>query len=336
MNNVAIITPFFNTENYIEKCIENILSQKDILLQYFLVDDGSTDKSSALARFYQKKDKRVTLIRTHNQGQGLARNIGIKLADAEYIYFMDSDDYLETEYTLSALYDFAEHNKLDICSPMVLMKYFDNPLECIPCLPCKSQFIKFPIIKKYGLLQPNISSGQDGVFSHLVLTRCTRIGMSNQARFFYTSKRDGSTFLKHLKMHDKAFSIIKSHYSFILEYYDKNNLWKDNALRLLKFMEKETFPNRLRPHFKYFTKEQKVFCIIYLKSIIDKAISFLDNDKKDFLMPNLLDISKLNNYNISNISDEYLNNIIYNDYIIKHISNDNIVNEFGVICKFSS
>lgn len=79
MNNVAIITSFFNTENYIEKCIENILSQKDILLQYFLVDDGSTDKSSALARFYQKKDKRVTLIRTHNQGQGLARNIGIKL-----------------------------------------------------------------------------------------------------------------------------------------------------------------------------------------------------------------------------------------------------------------
>lgn len=291
MVNVAVITPVYNTQEYLHRCIKSVLGQDGVSLQYFIVDDGSTDNSASIARFYQQRDKRVTLIQKVNEGQGLARNVGIKLADAEFIYFVDSDDYLG-ENTLSILYNTAQKHKLDICSPAVPKHYFDKPLEAVPCLPSKSQFIRADIIREHDIKQPDIRSGQDGVFSHLVLTHCKRIGMASNAVFNYTHAREGSTFALHLKRHDLVPTLVRQHYDAITAHYDKHDLWAKNALRLLAFISDETLRNRIAPHFPHFTPEQKIECFSVLKSVAVRAYDALSYNVKKLVHPIVAEIAK--------------------------------------------
>jgi len=291
MVNVAVITPVFNTQEYLHRCIKSVLGQEGVSLQYFIVDDGSTDNSASISRFYQQKDNRVTLVQKPNGGQGMARNVGIKLADAEFLYFVDSDDYLG-ENTLSILYNTAQKHKLDMCSPAVPRHYFDKPLEAVPCLPCKSQFIRADVVRDYDILQPDIRSGQDGVFSHLVLTHCKRIGMASNAVFNYTHAREGSTFALHLKRHDLVPTLVRQHYDAITAHYDKHDLWAKNSLRLLAFMSDETLRNRIAPHFPHFTPEQKIDCFAVLKNVAERAYDGLGQSAKKLVHPIVADIAK--------------------------------------------
>src|SRR5690606_31569808 len=98
--------------------------------------------------------------------------------------------------------------------------------------------------------QPPARSGQDGVFSHLVLTHCTRIGMASNAAFHYTHARDGSTFASYLKRHDQAPELLALHLESIAQHYNKHDLWEKNSARLLGFISDESLRNRLDPHFK--------------------------------------------------------------------------------------
>ncbi|MDH3465657.1 MAG: glycosyltransferase [Gammaproteobacteria bacterium] len=285
MVNVAIITPVYNTQDYLHRCINSVLEQQGVSFQYFIIDDGSTDNSASIAQYYQRKDRRVTFIRKANEGQGTARNIGIKLANAEYVYFVDSDDYLG-ENTLSILYRTAKENGLDICSPNVPKHYFEKPLEYVSCLPCKSQFIMLDIIRDFEILQPAIRSGQDGVFSHLVLTHCRRIGMATNAIFHYSHAREGATFTTHLTRHDLVPTLLEQHYSAIEQHYDKFNLWSKNALRLLTFVGDESLRNRVEPHLPHLDINQKFQCFKLLSEVAKKAHGYLSAwDKSHISLP---------------------------------------------------
>ncbi len=92
---ISIIVPVFNTERFLERCIESLLKQTIEDLEIILVDDGSEDKSSQICDEYLKKDRRIKVIHKKNEGLGLARNSGMKIARGEYITFVDSDDYVE-------------------------------------------------------------------------------------------------------------------------------------------------------------------------------------------------------------------------------------------------
>ncbi|GAB5380435.1 MAG: hypothetical protein Alis3KO_25750 [Aliiglaciecola sp.] len=291
MYDVAVITPVFNTQEYLSRCVDSVLQQTDVSIQLFLIDDGSSDDSSKIAKKYQESDNRVTVISKHNEGQGIARNIGIKLANAKYVYFVDSDDYVGDD-TLGKLFRGAEENNLDICSPGVPNHYFNKPLEYVPCLPCKSQFIKASILKEFGILQPDIRSGQDGVFSHLVLCHCERIGMLPEASFFYTHARDGSTFAAHLKKHHLVPELIQKHYAAILNHYDKFNLWSKNSLRLLWFIADESLRNRLEPHLPYLNDVQKTAAFTTLSMVAQRALAHVDLNSKDVVVhPSVIKIA---------------------------------------------
>lgn len=280
MNNIAVVTPVYNTQDYLHRCIDSVLSQKGVSLQHFIIDDGSDDNSPSIAQYYQSIDSRVTYVRKSNEGQGPARNVGIKLADAEYIYFVDSDDHLG-EDCLRALYETAKEKRLDICSPAVPKHYFSKPLEYVGCLPCKSQFIRLDLIRKFGVLQPAARSGQDGVFSHLALTHCNRIGMTNRATFHYTHARDGSTFMAHLKRHDLVPLLLQQHYATIEKHYDRHDLWRRNASRLLSFIRDESLSNRVDPHLEHLAAEQAHQCLALLSRVAAKCFALLSNDERE-------------------------------------------------------
>lgn len=95
---VSIIVPVYNCKDYLERCIESILTQSYQHIQLILVDDGSTDGSGEICDGYALQDSRIQVIHQVNGGVSKARNAGLKMATGEWILFVDSDDYILGAY----------------------------------------------------------------------------------------------------------------------------------------------------------------------------------------------------------------------------------------------
>lgn len=100
---ISIIIPIYNVEKYLEKCINSVLEQTYGNIEVILVDDGSPDNCGKICDEYKKKDSRIIVIHKKNGGLSDARNKGIDIANGKYIYFLDSDDYIERD-TIQYLY----------------------------------------------------------------------------------------------------------------------------------------------------------------------------------------------------------------------------------------
>lgn len=96
---ISIIIPVYNTEKYIEECINSLLNQSLKEIEIICINDGSTDNSLNLLKDFEQKDPRIIVISKENSGPANARNIGLNSASADYIYFMDSDDYISNKIT---------------------------------------------------------------------------------------------------------------------------------------------------------------------------------------------------------------------------------------------
>lgn len=116
MNNslVSVVIPVFNVENYISECIESIISQTYKNTEIILVDDGSTDSSGSICYDYSLKDSRIKVYHKSNGGLSDARNYGIAKSNGEYVYLIDSDDFLIRNDTIEVLYKNILNNNADI------------------------------------------------------------------------------------------------------------------------------------------------------------------------------------------------------------------------------
>lgn len=93
----SIIVPIYNTEQYLEECLDSILKQEYDNYECVLVNDGSTDSSAEICKTYCNKDMRFKLLEQKNRGLSAARNVGIRYAEGEFIVLLDSDDFLKKE-----------------------------------------------------------------------------------------------------------------------------------------------------------------------------------------------------------------------------------------------
>ena len=99
----SVLIPVYNTENYLEECLQSVLNQTYQDFEIVIVDDGSTDKSGIICDEYQEKyTDKIKVIHKENQGLISARRVGIANATGDYCVFVDSDDYIE-KYLLSEL-----------------------------------------------------------------------------------------------------------------------------------------------------------------------------------------------------------------------------------------
>ncbi|MBU3186343.1 glycosyltransferase [Clostridium estertheticum] len=115
MNNplISIIVPIYNVEVYIRNCVDSILGQSYENLEIILVDDGSPDKCGDICDEYRSKNKRIKVIHKKNGGLSSARNAGIDIASGEYLGFIDSDDWIESDM-YESLYNALTSHKADI------------------------------------------------------------------------------------------------------------------------------------------------------------------------------------------------------------------------------
>ena len=93
-NKISVIVPVYNVEDFIERCIESIIMQDYTDIEVILVDDGSTDNSGDMCDMYAKKDTRIRVIHKKNGGLSSARNLALDQMTGDYIFFVDSDDYI--------------------------------------------------------------------------------------------------------------------------------------------------------------------------------------------------------------------------------------------------
>ena len=113
MKKISVIAPIYNVEQFLSVFLHSIKEQKMKDIEIVLVDDGSTDDSLKIAREYAETDERVVVLHKENGGVSSARNAGIEIATGEYLYIVDSDDWLEND-ALERLWNEAS-NALSPC-----------------------------------------------------------------------------------------------------------------------------------------------------------------------------------------------------------------------------
>ncbi len=91
---ISVIVPVYNTEQYLPRCLDSILSQSFTDFELLLIDDGSSDGSGLICDSYAEKDHRIRVFHKENGGVSSARNMGLDEAKGEWVYFVDSDDEL--------------------------------------------------------------------------------------------------------------------------------------------------------------------------------------------------------------------------------------------------
>ena len=129
---ISIIVPCYNTEDYIEQCLDSLIHQSYKKLEIILVNDGSTDDTDAKIQPYLSED-RIRYIIQENKGLSGARNTGLDIMKGEYVCFVDSDDFLHKDY-VKTLYENLIKTDADISICDFLLYYDDAPVD-IETLP---------------------------------------------------------------------------------------------------------------------------------------------------------------------------------------------------------
>lgn len=222
MSKISVIIPCYNVEKYLDKCMQSILSQTLSDIELICINDGSTDDSLKLLNQYAASDSRITVINKKNEGVGIARNCGLKLATGEYVYFVDPDDWLENLEVLAKIYEKAKNENLDMlifggyscrvgktkittAKGGYSLKYLPGKYldKVFSYKEIKNDIFKFPsttwtklykreFLTKNNILFQTIPVGQDQLpFFHSMIT-AERIGVLNECLYCYRKNRPNS------------------------------------------------------------------------------------------------------------------------------------------------
>jgi len=274
---VSVIVPIYNAERYVSETIESILNQSLNDIEIILVNDGSADSSLIICEQYLQKDSRIKLVNQNNSGVSNARNNGLKLANGEYVFFMDSDDTIDSNF-LSTSYNVAKKQNFDI---VVVGEYCCQRLPNVFALPAWGQFIRHDFLKKHSDIRfpENIQPCEDGLFSHQLLALTKNIGENPDGMYNYRHHEDQN----HKKINDTADKVlvqIPGWFEILEDFYKRYNLFESHSLHLALFIEHE--PLQLRYLSMLLNENQKAHLHELIKGFMEKNVMpFLkDEDKK--------------------------------------------------------
>ena len=192
---VSVIVPVYNSEKYLDQCVQSLINQTLKEVEFIFVDDGSTDSSVQILEKYQSTDGRIKIIKQQNQFAGVARNNGMKAAIGKYLMFLDSDDFFELNM-LEKLFKTAEQNKTDIVvfgyntyDKKIISRHgfeeyanrllspfdFGNKIfQVLPCFPWNKLLLS-SFVNDSKLQFQDIYSSNDEFFSRMVVVKAKRI-----------------------------------------------------------------------------------------------------------------------------------------------------------------
>lgn len=258
MITLSIIVPVYNAEKYLSRCLDSILSQTFEDFEVVLVDDGSSDSSLDICLDYAKKDTRVKVIHTENQGAGLARNTGLDSMspESEFVAFVDADDWTYPELYEKMLAAFTDDVDISVCdftmvsndgnvdyktfcaginaqesiSNMLQDGYGGNPWNKI---------IRKSLIEKAGLRFREYVTAQDFLFIAECFAVCRKAVNVSEPLYYYNMLNTGSITASIAKTERKekayleVFSELKDFYNKVGwgNVFDKELCWRVQLLK---------------------------------------------------------------------------------------------------------
>lgn len=204
---VSIIVPIYNTEKYLKKCLLSIQNQTYKDFEVIMVDDGSEDSSAKLAEEFELVDKRFKLISQQNFGVSVARNNGLSIALGDYILFIDSDDWIESQM-VEILVSNLEKSGSDIsCCQYdhgingVTKDYEiwskDQTIENFLVHKKLNGSLVNKLIRRYIIsdirFDTNIKYGEDALFLWNVLMNINRLVITNRVLYHVTLHDDSAS-----------------------------------------------------------------------------------------------------------------------------------------------
>ena len=201
MPEVSIIIPVYNTSKYLPQCIESILGQTFADFEAIFIDDGSTDQSLNILHQYAKKDKRIKVLSQKNSFAGVARNKGLKVAKGKYLYFMDSDDWLQP-HALWELTKGANKTNADILTfnchyisqkGKVRLKTYDNVSTPFRLTSSPwTKFFKASLIKDNNIMFDTVRTCNDVLFTYHAAVKAQKIKHINKCLYNYRKNAIGA------------------------------------------------------------------------------------------------------------------------------------------------
>lgn len=234
MNNirVSIVIPIYNVENYLKECLDSIIHQNFKNYEIICINDASTDNSGVILQDYAKKYNNIRIITfSSNKGLSAARNSGLKNSKGKYIWFIDADDFIETD-SIIELYNLAEKQQADIVyfnfsrvynnnqiiineSNLTIEKnYSGKDFFCEIIFSSKTRPTAcMQFIRKDFLLESNINFydnilHEDELFWFLTSMHAKKIANINKIYYFYRQRTDSIMYNKNYKRAESVFVIL--------------------------------------------------------------------------------------------------------------------------------
>lgn len=299
MVKISIIVPVYNVEKYIHRCIDSILSQTFTNFELILVDDGSPDLCGKICDEYEKKDKRIKVIHKKNGGLSDARNAGLEVAQGEFIGFVDSDDYIESDMyekllkacelnnskiAMCGRYNVIGENMYPLfsfegCKIWESREAIDNLLswENIDSSACDKLFskelfenIRFPV----GKYNEDIF-----VMCHII-HNSGKIVHIGDAKYFYFHRQNSITTEKFsekkldlLEATGKVISFVKDNYPNL--YAKSLSFHYKGIIYLITLFDSKTKEKHQRSYLLLKKMLRKNFILIVLNKYVDKKVKFI-------------------------------------------------------------
>lgn len=207
---ISFIIPAYNAEKTISRCIDSLLAQDNEAWEAIVIDDGSIDRTLEVLNKY-KINNNIKILKQSNQGPGMARNNGIQHAMAEYISFLDSDDYMESNFVSSMQSIVGKHNsdvvfyetfyedlEGNILKKSNISKYENNNMLDFITLQLSGKFswgavkiIKRNIIESNKIFFSNHDVGEEAIFTFDVLRNSQVISFLKKPMYHYVQYNEG-------------------------------------------------------------------------------------------------------------------------------------------------
>ncbi|AVK60727.1 glycosyltransferase family 2 protein [Lactobacillus sp. CBA3605] len=124
---ISVIIPIYNVQEYLKRCVNTLVNQTYQDIEIILVDDGSTDNSGDICDHLKTQDTRIIVIHKKNGGLSDARNTGIEGSIGDYIFFLDPDDWLDTDYFEKCI-DVIRRANVDLLFTPYIREYKNKPM----------------------------------------------------------------------------------------------------------------------------------------------------------------------------------------------------------------
>lgn len=288
---ISIIVPIYKVENYLHRCIDSLKNQDYLNIEIILVDDGSPDNCGIICDEYANKDTRIKVIHQENGGLSAARNAGIDIAQGDYLMFVDSDDWVESNFC-----SFALKKSQETQSDIVVFGYNDvyenRTVKKSIALDNEKQYSRKEALKelhggkilsfawnkiykadlfKTGIRYPKGRLFEDIGTTYLLFHQANAVYLASGATYNY-QKREDSILGKKMKAKDAIdwFDLEMERFQFMrLNYPDvAEKLWKYYGQRVLFLLK--VLSNF--PHQKEKMKEMESFLITYRQQIRNAGV----------------------------------------------------------------